>query len=181
MKVTVELTSQTDSYLIKNLYPLYLYDLSEHYVRYPNKHGIFEDSDDYRTLDDQYQVQHIWWEKQGCLFPYLIRVNAVPAGFILIASPPHCSEGVDYFVHEFFLLRSFRGQGVAEQAAVKVFEQFSGRWELFTNPSERNKVGQAFWRKTIANYSKDTAAELYGDTFDGYKLIFRFDNRNTNR
>lgn len=176
MKIKVQLTSKNEAYIIKNLYPLYLYDLSEHYVRFSNIHGIYEDSDEYRTLNDQYEVQNIWWEKPDCLYPYLILVEDKPAGFILIATPPHCSEGIDYFVNEFFLLRLFRGQGIAEQAAIKVFEQFKGRWELFTNPSERNIIGQRFWRKTVSKYNKENYVELYGDTFDGYKLIFQFDN-----
>ncbi|MWV43399.1 GNAT family N-acetyltransferase [Paenibacillus sp. HJL G12] len=176
MKIKVQLTSKNEAYVIKNLYPLYLYDLSEHYVRFPNIHGVYEDSDEYKTLNDQYEVQNIWWEKPDCLYPYLILVEDKPAGFILIATPPHCSEGIDYFVNDFFLLRPYRGQGIAEQAAIKVFEQFKGRWELFTNSSERNITGQRFWRKTVSNYSKENYAELYGDTFDGHKLIFRFDN-----
>ncbi|WP_442601833.1 GNAT family N-acetyltransferase [Paenibacillus sp. KN14-4R] len=176
MKIKVQLTNKNEAHIIKNLYPLYLYDLSEHYVRFPNIHGIYEDSDDFRKLSDQYEVQNIWWKKPDCLYPYLILVEDKPAGFILIATPPHCAEGIDYFVNEFFLLRPYRGQGIAEQAAIKVFEQFKGRWELFTNPSERNIIGQRFWRKTVSNYSKENYVELYGDTFDGHKLIFRFDN-----
>ncbi|MNI11940.1 hypothetical protein D3C73_651010 [compost metagenome] len=61
----------------------------------------------------------------------MILVNGIPAGFILIATPPHCNKGIDYFVDEFFLIQSLRGQGIAERAANIVFEQFKGKWELF--------------------------------------------------
>ncbi|MCM3783511.1 hypothetical protein M3231_11035 [Neobacillus mesonae] len=176
MNLNVELTSIENSYIIKNLYPLYLYDLSQHYERYPNSYGIYEDTDDYKTLMDQYDVQNIWWEKPDILFPFLIQVDSIPAGFILIATPPHCSPGIDFFVNEFFLLQPFRGRGIAEAAAVKVFDRFRGNWELFTNPSERNMVGQKFWRKTIGNYRSGDFIEELGDTFDGYKMIFRFSN-----
>lgn len=179
MEVEVNLSSKNEAYIIKNLYPLYLHDLSELYGDLPNSHGIFEESDDYVTLNDQYDVQNIWWEKQDVLFPFLIKVDKKPAGFILIASPPYCNKGIAYFVNEMFLLRPFRGKGIAEFAAVKVFEQFQGKWELFTNPSaEKNKVGQNFWRKTISNYTNGKFIEELGDTFDGYRLIFRFDNTN---
>jgi len=57
-----------------------------------------------------------------------------------------------------------------------VFEQFKGKWELFTNPSPKNIVGQKFWRKAISNYTRGTYIENYKETFDGFKLIFRFDN-----
>ncbi|MGE8205719.1 GNAT family N-acetyltransferase [Heyndrickxia sp. NPDC080065] len=176
MKIDVKLTGKTEAHIIKNLFPLYLFDLSAHYGNIPNIHGIYEESDDFQTLIDQYEVQNIWWEKPDVLFPYLILVDEKPAGFILVATPPHCNKGIDYFVNEFFLLQSLRGHGIAEQAANKVFEQFRGNWELFTNPLEKNIVGQKFWRKTISNYTNGNYIEEYGETFDGYKLIFRFNN-----
>ena len=91
-------------------------------------------------------------KKPDILFPFLILLDGKSAGFILIATPPHCNKGIDYFINEFFLLQSLRGPGIAEHAANKVFEQFNGEWELFTNPLEKNIVGQKFWRKTISNY-----------------------------
>jgi len=94
-KINIKLAEQSEAYIIKNMYPLYLHDLSGHYGltpgHIPNVHGIFEDSNDYRTLSDQYDVQNIWWEKLNCLYPFLIRVDDIPAGFALIATPPHCS------------------------------------------------------------------------------------------
>ncbi len=176
MKIDVRLTDKSEAYIIKNLYPLYLYDLSGHYDRIPNVHGIYEDSDDFRTLNDQYEVQNIWWEKPGILFPYVISVDGIPAGFILIASPPHCNKGIDYFVNEFFLIQSLRGKGIAERAVSIVFDQFKGNWELFTNPLEKNIVGLKFWRKSISNYTNGVYTEKNGETFDGQKTIFRFDN-----
>ncbi len=177
MNINVRLSTQDDSYIIKNLYPLYLHDLSEIFDRLPNKHGVYEETDDYVTLNDQYEVQNIWWEKPNILFPFLILVDEKPAGFMLIATPPYCNKGIDYYVNEMFLLRPYRGKGIAEQAAVKVFDQFKGKWELFTNPStERNINSQKFWRKVISNYTKDNYVEEFGETFDGYMLIFQFDN-----
>lgn len=177
MEVDVILTDKNQSNIIKNLYPLYLYDLSGHYGNYPNRYGIYEDSDEFTTLSDQYDVQSIWWEKPNCLYPFVIMVDQRPAGFILIATPPHCAKGIDYFVNDFFLLQPYRGQGIAESAAIKVFDQFIGNWELFTNPSERNVIGQKFWRKTINKYIVGKFFEESGETFDGYKLVFRFDNK----
>ena len=176
LKIDVKLTDKRNAYIIKNLYPLYLYDLSKHYNRLPNVHGIYEDSDNCQTLEEQVAIQNIWWEKPNILFPYLILVDDIPAGFVLIASPPHCNKGIDFFVNEFFLIQSLRGQGIAEHAAKIVFEQLNGNWELFTNPLDKNIVGQKFWRKAISNYTSGIYTEEYGETFDGYKLIFRFNN-----
>ncbi|ULL18595.1 GNAT family N-acetyltransferase [Paenibacillus sp. H1-7] len=180
MNIEVTLTREDEAYIIKNLYPLYLYDLSEHYGlvpgHTPNGHGIYESSDEYRTLQDQYEVQSIWWEKPNCLYPFLIRVDGIPAGFALIATPPYCSKGIDYFVNEFFLLRPFRGKGIAEKAAAQIFTQFKGSWELFTNPAGANGRGQAFWRKALSSYTNGKYEETHGSTFNGDMVIFRFRN-----
>ncbi len=48
MNIEVNLASQAEAYIIKNLYPLYLHDLSGHYGltggTVLNRHGIFEES-----------------------------------------------------------------------------------------------------------------------------------------
>lgn len=178
MKIEVKLTAEHESYIIKNMYPLYLHDLSGHYGlvagHMPNRHGIFEDSDEYKTLQDQYDMQNIWWEKQEHLYPFLITVDCMPAGFALIASPPYSAEGIDYFVHEFFVLQPFRGTGVAQYAAAYLFNLLKGRWQLFTNPSPKNIVGQKFWKRMVSEYSHGNFEHQYGTTQDGDKLIFTF-------
>ncbi|MFF2092234.1 GNAT family N-acetyltransferase [Paenibacillus sp. NPDC058174] len=181
MKIEVRLTDKNDAYIIKNMYPLYLHDLSGHYGlvpgHTPNKHGIYEDSDHYITLNDQYQVQNIWWEHPNALFPYLIAADNRPAGFALIAAPPYCPPGADYFVNDFFMLQPFRGNGHAQIAITSLFQRFTGQWELYTNPSEKNGVGQSFWRRTVSHYTKGNYEERTGPTMDGEKLIFKFSNR----
>lgn len=178
MNIEVVLTNKESSYIINNIYPLYLHDLSEHYRNLPNKHGVYEESNDYKTIFQQNEVFRIWWEKPNCLYPFLILVDGIPAGFIFVATPPHTAQGIDYYVNEFFLLRPFRGKGVGMFAASSVFDRFKGKWELYTNHSEKNLKGQKFWRKTVSNYTKGLYEENYGQTFDGYKLIFKFDNSN---
>lgn len=180
MSVQVKLADPNEAYIIKNLYPLYLHDISGHYglAKGPalNKHGIFEDSPNVMTLADQYEVQNIWWEKPGSLYPFLIRVNDMPAGFVLIAGPPYCPVDTDYYVNEFFLLQPFRGQGYAQQAAVHVFQSFRGKWTLYTNPSGKNIAGQKFWRRTVSNYAPGGYEESMESTLFGQKLVFRFHN-----
>lgn len=176
MNTEIILTNKENAYIINNLYPSYLHDLSEHYGFLPNKHGVYEESNDYKTLSQQNEVFNIWWQRPNCLYPFLILVDEIPAGFIFVATPPFTSQGIDYFVNEFFLLRPFRGKKIGSYAAATIFDRFKGRWELYTNPSEKNTVGQKFWRKIVCNYSKGFYEESFGQTFDGYKMIFKFDN-----
>ncbi|WP_127590516.1 GNAT family N-acetyltransferase [Paenibacillus lautus] len=175
MKVTVELTDTSTKFIINNIYPLYLHDLSGIWGWKPNRYGIYED-DDTRTLNDQIQVFDIWWEKPSILFPYLIRVDGLPAGFALVATPPH-TFGSDYYMNEFFVMKPFRGKHVAENAASQVFDKHAGSWEVQTNATDRNKRAQTFWRKTLQNYVPESCVkELVATRDDNEKLIFQFNS-----
>ncbi|KOP68671.1 acetyltransferase [Bacillus sp. FJAT-18019] len=176
MDVTVELTDTSNKFIINNIYPLYLHDLSGIWGWKPNSYGIFEE-DDTKTLNDQNKVFDIWWEKPSILFPYLIRVDGIPAGFALVATPPY-TFGSDFYMNEFFVMKPFRGKDVAEKAAALVFEKHAGSWEIQTNPTDRNKRAQAFWRKTVNHYASGIhAQELVELRDDNEKLVFQFDSK----
>ncbi|ANF98580.1 acetyltransferase [Paenibacillus bovis] len=169
-----------ESHIILNLYPFYLYDLSEIWERQPNRHGVFEEEDSYRTLAEQSDVFRIWWQHPGILFPYLIRVGGIPAGFALVATPPYIPthEPIDYFMHEFFIMRPFRGQGLAAQAARHIFGQFRGSWGLHTNPTEHNQHAIHFWNRLLADYTNNKySSELIEGSENEQFLSFRFDQR----
>lgn len=177
MNVQVELCGLDQKFIINNLYPLYLHDLSEIWNRLPNKFGVF-DEDDLRTLEEQKAVFDIWWEKPSILFPYLISVNSIPAGFGLVARPPYTPDQADFYLNEFFIVRSFRGKGVGEQAAQQLFNRYHGQWQLHTNPTARNTHSTAFWRKTLAHYSEGPFTEENKETqHDGFVKVFRFNNK----
>lgn len=176
MKISISLTDQSTKFIVNNLYPLYLHDLSEIWEWKPNIYGVYED-DDTLTLNEQNKVFDVWWENPSVLFPYLVRVDDIPAGFAFVATPPYTPHGSEFYMNEFFMLRPFRGKGIAEAAAVQVFNKHKGSWELQTNPTEANKRAQFFWRKTMQNYTSESHQEEFANTEnDGYKIIFRFDN-----
>ncbi|GBF72542.1 hypothetical protein PA598K_00798 [Paenibacillus sp. 598K] len=176
MKVELELCSREDKYKINNIYPLYLHDLSEIWSFKTNRYGIFEE-DETRTLAEQNRVFDIWWEHPGVLFPYLIKVDDLPAGLAFVATAPYipCPPEIDYYLNEFFLLRLYRGKGVGEQAVRQLLAQLSGRWELQTNPTARNERAQRFWRKTLEACTHGHYTEEMGHhpTY-GEKISFRF-------
>ena len=175
MNINTVLATNETSNIIKNLYPLYLHDLSEHYEDLPNEYGIYED-EPIKTLAQQYEVQNIWFENPNILFPYIITVDDKPAGFILIATTPYSPKTTDYYVNEFFLLRPYRGKDIGEIAAKQVFDKFTGRWEVYTNHLPKNLIGQKFWLKTVGSYTNNNYYEAVGQTVHGEKLIFRFNN-----
>lgn len=127
LNVTVRLCSMEEKYIINNIYPLYLHDLSEVWERKTNRYGVFE-NDDTRTLIEQNRVFDIWWEHPNILFPYLITVDDIPAGLAFVATSPFipCPHYIDYYMNEFFLLRNYRGKGVGEEAVRQIFERCQG-------------------------------------------------------
>lgn len=138
---------------------------------------MFED-DETRTLNEQNKVFDIWWEKPGLLYPYLIYSNETPAGFALVAKPPYTSEDCDFYLSEFFVMRSFRGSGIAGIAAQEVFNRHIGNWQLQTNPTYENLRAQQFWRKTLQEYIGASYQNISIETpDDGLKMVFTFNNR----
>lgn len=177
MDTEVILAAQDEAHVFANLWPLYLYDISEFNadLNLPNAHGLFEE-ETLRAYDYAAPLR-IWWEKPGLLFPFLIRVDGHAAGFALVgASPGHAPQGRDFYVHELFLMRPFRGRGVGEAAVTKVFERLPGRWELRTQPS--NGRARAFWRKALDRYTSGQVTEevRYTAEEDAIKVVFCFSN-----
>lgn len=175
MEVKVVLADEKNANIIKNIYPLYLHDLSEIYGVLPNEYGIFEEKP-IKTLAEQCDVQNIWFQDPKELFPFLIMVDDRPAGFDLVSTGKYAPKGMDYYVYEFFLLRPYRGKDIASFAAKKVFDKFCGKWGLYVAPEGKNPRAEKFWRKTICDYTKDNFEEKSGLTFDGYKRIFTFNS-----
>ena len=176
MNVQCELATVETANIIRNFYPLYLHDLSEFSGILPNQYGIYEE-DPVETLIDQYNVQDIWFQKPGLLFPYIIFVDGRPAGFALVGTGKYSPKTTDNYLYEFFMLRPYRGKNIAETAAHQVFDMFQGKWELYTNPSPENIRAQGFWEKTVRKYTSGEFHRSVGDTFDGEKVIFRFEKR----
>ena len=176
MEVNVVLADKENANIIKNIYPLYLHDMSEVYGNVPNEYGIYENGP-IKTLAEQYDVQNIWFEKPNKLFPFIIMADGKPAGFDLVGTGEYIPKEMDYYVYEFFLLRPYRGKNIASVAAKQVFDKFSGEWGLYVAPSGKNPRGEKFWRKTVREYINGSFHERQGQTFDGERLIFTFNNK----
>lgn len=176
MEVKTVLADKENANIIKNIYPLYLYDLSEIYGNVPNEYGIYEEKP-IKTLAEQYNVQDKWFQNLNVLMPFIIMVDEKPAGFDFVSTGRYAPKDFDYYVYEFFLLRPHRGKNIAGIAASQIFNKFKGRWGLYVAPYGKNPRAEKFWRKTISAYTDNNVQETCGETFDGYKLIFKFDNK----
>ena len=177
MNVELRLSDKGDSHIIKNLWPLYQHDVSEFDSSLvPNRHGVFSGDDGVTTLARHADGQESWWRDPASLFPYLILVDGIPAGFDLVAARPRVPSGIDadFLVHEFFVLHACRGKGVAERAAIGGFERHRGLWEVVTWPTHARAI--AFWRRVIGSYASSGHAEEEVDHPWGRRVAFRFDN-----
>lgn len=180
MDIKVTPATQEEAYILQNLYPLYLHDLSEFdtswNMQVPNEHGILEPGNsEIRSLTEHGAYFNSWLEKPDILFPFLIRVDNLPAGFIYVATHPHITMDTDYYLHEMFLLHRYRGCGVGVQAALDVIGRFQGRWEVHAYPNDPRS--QAFWRKTITASVGNDFESFEGPTIHGFDAAtFRFIN-----
>lgn len=175
MKIEIILADNTNGFIIKNMYPLYLHDLAGIHGTLPNEYGIFEDGP-VRTLAEQYDVQQVWFENPDLLFPYLFMVDNLPVGFCLVARGKYAPKDVDYYVYETFLLRPFRRNSISYQAVIEVFGKHHGKWMLFTHSTENNISAKSFWRKTVG-YITGGNYKTEEKVIDGMpKLVFTFEN-----
>lgn len=175
MKIKIELANQANSFIIKNMYPLYLHDLAGIHGTLPNKYGIFEE-DELKTLAEQYNVQQVWFENPKELFPYLISVEDIPAGFCMIGSGRYAPKEIDYIVYETFLLSPFRSKSIATKVVIDIFNRHHGKWRLYTHSTDNNIRAQSFWYKTLGMY---TGGDYIVDRQlieDMPKLVFTFKN-----
>ncbi len=175
MKIKIELAHQANSFIIKNMYPLYLHDLAEIHKTLPNKYGIFEE-DEIKTLEEQYNIQQVWFDNPKELFPYLISVDDIPAGFCLIGSGRYVPKDIDFYVGETFLVRPFRSKAIATEAVIEIFKKHRGRWMLYTPSRDNNVRAQLFWKKTLGIYTEGdyTVRKQFIDNMS--MLVFKFNN-----
>jgi predicted acetyltransferase len=146
----------TERPVLRQLMELYQYDFSEFDGSDIGPSGLF----DYPYLD------HYWVEPERS--PFLVRVNGYLAGFALVARYNYLTGLRDTWVMaEFFIMRKYRRQGIGEQVARFVFDQFPGAWQVAQ--ITENLAATAFWRKIISSYTYNTFQEynLSNDRWHG--------------
>ncbi|WP_163102478.1 GNAT family N-acetyltransferase [Peribacillus alkalitolerans] len=155
MNVTLEVISIDQKETLKNLYALYLHDLSLYSDELaPNKEGLFE-------FDAFEQI----WEKDG-INPYLIKADDKLAGFVLLLGAPLLKK-VDYCINDFFILNAYRGKGVGKSAARQIFNMCKG--DFFIEQLLSNLPAVHFWKKLYLemgiNFKEETKERTTSQTF----------------
>jgi predicted acetyltransferase len=139
-------SSATHATWLRNVYPLYLHDLSAW-------------SDDY-TLDAEGRFQPdrlpYWLTNPSCR-PLVAAEGGAARGFAFVGTGdfPFKSKGADHRISELFVLRAFRRGGLGRRLAREVFRLFPGRWELTV--LHGNDAALAFWRAVVDEAASDRA------------------------
>lgn len=168
MDLELILTPVDEAGVIVNLWRLYQYDLCDVGGTKPNAWGLFED-DGTHTYNYAESLR-VWWEHPRRLYPFLIRADGRAAGFAMVGSGDEFAPyACDFFLHEFFVLRPFRGQGVAAWATRQLFAVLPGTWELGVLPD--NTRALRFWRRTLAELSATHVTERVQPTPEKMVMI----------
>ena len=127
--VRVREATIADKPIVRHLLELYRHDLSEFDDCNVDVHGLYG----YPYLDD-------YWVDADRR-PFLIDVDGRWAGLALVRLGPP----VD--MSEFFVMRRFRRTGVGREAALQLFREHPGEWQIRQFSS--NPSATAFWRSII--------------------------------
>jgi predicted acetyltransferase len=124
---------------LRHVYAFYLHDLSQ-YAK-----------DEYRLSElGCWEPDHLpYWLTQPFCHPLVLLSRSDPVGFAFVGQRPFpfLSDGVQFRLSEFFVLRAQRRSGAGRDAAHAVLARFPGSFELTV--LERNEPALAFWRAVL--------------------------------
>ncbi|MBT2284895.1 GNAT family N-acetyltransferase [Paenibacillus polymyxa] len=152
MNVQIKSILAEQKELFLNLYNLYLYDLSEFSGEDLLKEGKYDPTNIYLYLE------------RDELHPFLIKYEGKVIGFVLVCSPPYVPEGVDYTVQELFLVKKYRGQGLAAQVIDLVFAQFRGTFKV--EQLANNAAAVSFWKRYYEQHHIEYTESEYNIEID---------------
>ena len=163
MKIEVVKATEQQKSVLCNLMELYQYDLSEIEAKDVDACGLFG----YRYLD------YYWTEPER--HPFIVKVNEKLGGFVLVNQHTYLHQDNHAMsIAEFFILKKYRSQGIGEQVATHIFNQFPGSWEV--RQTALNLGAQAFWGKVISQYTNGAFNEVFLNDRRWHGPIKTFDN-----
>lgn len=107
--------------------------------------------------------------------PWLIRVDGKLAGFAIHEGRSRLTgETGIHDVAEFFVLKKYRRHGIGTDAAIALFDQFKGRWEV--RQVTANTSATSFWRHAINRYTAGHYEDLTWNDANFKGAVQRFDS-----
>lgn len=159
--VKIEKVDYENKQVLKNIYQLYLHDLSQYNYEDIDTKGLY----DVNFLD-------LFWEKEG-LSAFFIKLNEKLIGLILLQSGKYAPpSGEDYYISEFFILKKYRRNGIGKKAVGILFDMFPGKYLLGQMPN--NNPAIKFWKSVYLQLELDFIESLE-DSQEGKLLFQRFE------
>jgi predicted acetyltransferase len=142
MTVSLNQISTDERHILKNLYSLYLHDLSEY------TEGLNISSDGSFEFDSFELI----WKREG-LTPYFLKKDKIIVGFLLLLERPFLYKEYDYSINDFFILKKYRRKGIAIALLKELFKQKKGCY--FVVELAKNIPAVIFWRKILNTLNID--------------------------
>ena len=164
-RVSLERGEPSQRETLANLVQLYIHDFSE-FLSAQRKLAVEEDG----RFADLLRLEDYWTAADRSV--WFIRAGGELAGFALLNARSHCARPVDFNMGEFFVMRTFRRDGVGARAAIDLIRMHAGQWEIAV--SARNPPALAFWPRVIAAAKAREVEQIEGDGEAWTGPIWRF-------
>ncbi|MBQ8522141.1 MAG: GNAT family N-acetyltransferase [Clostridia bacterium] len=125
--------------ILKNLFQLYIHDISKELPWDCDDNGIFE----------AYSLSE--WIENKDNFGYLVYIEDKLAGFVMVDKEFKVLENQanSYNLSEIFILNNYKGKGLASSVVKQVFNIFKGNWEC--RPVPKSISALTFWERVFKN------------------------------
>ena len=164
-RVSLERAEPSQRETLVNLVQLYIHDFSE-FLSAQRNLAVEEDG----RFADLLRLDEYWSAPDRSV--WFVRAGGQLAGFALLNARSHCDRPVDFNMGEFFVLRTFRRDGVGARAAVDLIQTHPGQWEIAV--SALNPPALAFWPRVVAAAGASNVERLEGDSVQWTGPITRF-------
>ncbi|PFL19956.1 GNAT family N-acetyltransferase [Bacillus cereus] len=134
MVVALQKVQESKKMILRNLYSLYLHDLSKFTTNITiGADGFFE-----------YEDLHMFWGNDG-ITPYFIKVDYSIVGFLLLLERPFLKKENDFSINDIFILNQYKGKGIGKKVIENLLEEKRGQY--FVIELIKNVPAVSFWKK----------------------------------
>ncbi|MED0901409.1 GNAT family N-acetyltransferase [Bacillus nitratireducens] len=134
MVVALQKVQESEKMILRNLYSLYLHDLSKFTTNITiGADGFFE-----------YEDLHMFWENDG-ITPYFIKIDHSIVGFLLLLERPFLEKENDFSINDIFILNQYKGKGIGKKVIENLLEAKRGQY--FVIELIKNIPAVSFWKK----------------------------------
>lgn len=152
MNLNVQKVTIVEKNKLEKMIQLYLHDLSLYFPIPFNSDTCEYEYDLNKYFDNNYA--------------YFIKSDNDILGFILVDN----NSNNNYEISEMFVLNNYRGKKIGEEAVKKIFDIYKGNWTIKVVPL--SLVAEAFWKKTVNNYTNGNYKLEYIGKYNRAKLYF---------